>query len=110
MSSGGQTPPQRLRTTNVIVCDVDLNQDGQEFAALRSEQRDPSRPVTLVHDSTATSSGLHNDVQRPAASSTATRSRCCGNARRGAPWRAQRTARARRTARPLGARGTPTRA
>ena len=52
---------------------------------------------------------VHGDAQRPtqrrsarrrpAAPSTATCSRCCGNARRGAPWRAQRMARARRTAR-----------
>ena len=32
-------------TTSMIVCDVDLNLDGQEFAASRREQRDPySRP------------------------------------------------------------------
>ena len=47
-------------TTSVIVCDVDLNLDGQEFAALRSEQRDPRFPAV---PSTATRSGLHNDVQ-----------------------------------------------
>jgi hypothetical protein len=31
-------------TTSIIVFDVDLNLDGQEFAASRREQRDPSRP------------------------------------------------------------------
>ena len=88
-------------TTSVIVCDVDLNLDGQEFAALRSEQRDPSRPV---HGDAQRPTQRRSARHRPAASSTATRSRCCGNARRGPPWRAQRTARARRTARALGPR------
>ena len=83
-------------TTNVIVCDVDLNLDGQEFAALRSEQRDPSRPV---HGDAQRPTQRRSARHRPAASSTATRSTCCSNARRGPPWRAQRTARARRTAR-----------
>ena len=46
-------------TTSVVVCDVDLNLDGQEFAALRSEQRDDSRPV-------------HGDAQRPTQRRSAT--------------------------------------
>ena len=83
-------------TTSVIVCDVDLNLDGQEFAASRSDQRDPRRPV---HGDAQRPTQRRSARRRPAAPSTATCSRCCGNARRGAPWRAQRMARARRTAR-----------
>ena len=88
-------------TTSMIVCDVDLNLDGQEFAASRREQRDPSRPV---HGDAQRPTQRRSARRRPAAPSTATCSRCCGNARRGAPWRAQRMARARRTARALGPR------
>ena len=51
-------------TTSMIVCDVDLNLDGQEFAASRREQRDPdSRPRrrAAAHTttfSTASTSGI----------------------------------------------------
>jgi len=71
-------------TTNVIVCDVDLNLDGQEFAALRSEQRDPVVPrrraaAYTTTFSTASTSGM-DPVRQHAAHAAATR----GGGHRGA--------------------------
>ena len=47
-----------------VTCDVDLNLDGQEFAASRSEKRDSSRPATAC---TATRSGPQHDIQHGSA-------------------------------------------
>ena len=89
-------------TTNKLVCNADLNLDGQEFEASGSEQqRDPAHDAAV---STSTRGGPHNDVELGSAQRHSAHQHVANAAAiHGEGWfpRARRTSRARRTPRTL---------